>query len=112
MTAKKEAAHHARVMHPAQRSPFGDGAVSAPKSPTDQEAKAPYQARGPPEAARQIIRWPEVHHRTGRSRTSAWRDVRKGTFPAPVEIGNNAIGWYEHEIQAWIASRPRAAYAA
>ena len=59
-----------------------------------------------------IIRWPEVHRRTGRSRTSAWRDTRKGKFPAPVEIGDNAIGWYEDEIAAWLEARPRAAYAA
>ena len=59
-----------------------------------------------------ILRWPAVEKITGRSRSSVWRDIRKGKFPAAVQIGDNAVGWYAHEIHEWIASRPRAAYAA
>ena len=59
-----------------------------------------------------ILRWPEVHTLVGRSRSSVWRDIRKGKFPKAVDLGENSVGWFEHEIQEWIASRPRAAYAA
>src|SRR5262249_37456831 len=64
------------------------------------------------EKNRRILRDPEVRERTKLSRVQRWRRVRKGTFPAPVQLGPNSIGWYEDEIEAWIANRPRVAYAA
>ena len=67
---------------------------------------------GPPNGASRILRWPEVHNLIGRSRTQIWRDIRAGKFPAPLVLGKNAVGWYEHEVVAWMESRPRAAYAA
>ena len=69
--------------------------------------------QGPANVAttRPILRWPKVHSATGRSRTQAWRDIRAGTFPAPIELGENAVGWYEDEIVAWQKARPRVAYA-
>ena len=60
---------------------------------------------------RRLIRWPTVHARTGRSRVQVWRDIKIRRFPAPVQIGPNAIGWFEDEIDAWLAKRPRVAYA-
>ena len=63
-------------------------------------------------AAPSILRWPEVHRLTGRSRTQIWRDVRAGKFPAPVKLGENAIGWYEDELIAYQRSLPLATYAA
>jgi prophage regulatory protein len=44
------------------------------------------------------------------NRVTRWRHVKAGTFPAPVQIGANSIGWYEDEIQEWLASRPRRTY--
>ncbi len=61
--------------------------------------------------ARKIIRPSAVCERTGKSRTQIWRDVRDKKFPAPIQIGPGAIGFYEDEIDAWIASRPRVSYA-
>ena len=61
---------------------------------------------------RRIIRGPVVENRTGKSRVGIWRGVRAGTFPAPVELGPNSIGWYEDEIDAWLAARPRRTYGA
>jgi prophage regulatory protein len=62
--------------------------------------------------SRRIIRGPQVESRVGKSRVSIWRDVKAGTFPAPVQIGPNSIGWYEDEIDAWLAARPRRTYGA
>jgi predicted DNA-binding transcriptional regulator AlpA len=59
---------------------------------------------------RKIIREPRVHKKTGKSRTQRWRDIRKGVFPAPVEIGPNSIGWFEDEIDEWLATRRRRTY--
>ena len=61
---------------------------------------------------RRIILGKAVEHRTGKGRVQRWRDIKAGKFPAPVEIGTNRIGWFEDEIDAWLASRPRRTYGA
>jgi prophage regulatory protein len=60
---------------------------------------------------RRILRDPQVFQRTKLSRVQRWRRVRRGTFPAPIQLGPNSIGWYEDEIDAWLAERPRVSYA-
>jgi prophage regulatory protein len=60
---------------------------------------------------RRILRDPEVQQRTKLSRVQRWRRVRSGTFPAPVQLGPNSIGWFEDEVEAWLAKRPRVSYA-
>jgi predicted DNA-binding transcriptional regulator AlpA len=61
-------------------------------------------------AGRRILRDPEVTARTGKGRVQRWRDIKAGIFPAPIQIGPNSIGWYEDEIDAWLAARPRRTY--
>ncbi len=56
---------------------------------------------------RRIIRRKEVRERTGYSDTTIWRKERVGNFPRRVQLSDNAIGWYEHEINEWVASRLR-----
>ncbi len=58
-----------------------------------------------------MLRPPEVMARTGLSRTTIWRRVRAGTFPAPTQLGENSIGWLESEITTWLTNRPRVTYA-
>ena len=57
--------------------------------------------------ARMIIRLPGVMHRTGKSRSTIYRGMAAGSFPQAVVLGENSIGWYEHEIDEYIESRPR-----
>ena len=52
-----------------------------------------------------ILRDPEVRERTGLSRTTRWRLIRKGRFPPAVCISAAAIGWKESDIQRWIDER-------
>ena len=55
-----------------------------------------------------ILRTPEVVRVTGLSKTTIWRRVRSGDFPAPVKLGSlttRSIGWREEEIERWIDSR-------
>ena len=54
-----------------------------------------------------IMRLPEVRARTGRGRTTIYMLVRRVAFPAPVELPGKRIGWHAHEIEEWIAQRPR-----
>lgn len=55
--------------------------------------------------SRRIIRDAETGKKTGLSRTTRWRLIRAGKFPAPVKLTSHAVGHYEDEIDAWIASR-------
>lgn len=57
-----------------------------------------------------MLRQPEILRRTELSRTSIWRKVRAGDFPAPRVLGPNSIGWPESEITAWLNSCPRQTY--
>ena len=55
-----------------------------------------------------IMRIPEVVQITGLSRTTIWRRVKSGDFPAPVKLGSLAtrsVGWHASEVKRWIESR-------
>jgi prophage regulatory protein len=54
--------------------------------------------------------WAGAARETGKSRVQLWRDVRRGTFPSPIEIGPNSVAWFKAEIDAWKQSRPRTTY--
>ena len=49
--------------------------------------------------------------RMGWSRTTLWRRVRAGEFPAPVSTGANSIAFYEDEVDTAQANLPRVTYA-
>lgn len=60
-----------------------------------------------------ILRRREVERRTGLSKTSLYERIASGSFPRPVNLGGvggggQSVGWYEHEIESWAASLPRA----
>jgi prophage regulatory protein len=52
-----------------------------------------------------LLRGEEVRHRVGLSRSSLWRLERLGGFPKRVRIGENSVGWFEHEVDAWLMGR-------
>lgn len=52
-----------------------------------------------------VLRLPVVQHRTGRSRTSIYNDIKAGTFPAPIKLGARSVGWVESTINKWIEDR-------
>lgn len=54
----------------------------------------------------QILRIGQVLELTGLSRTTLWRRVRAGEFPAPVRLGglhSRAVGWRRSDVERWIA---------
>ena len=56
-----------------------------------------------------ILRRREVERRTGLSRTSLYDRIASHNFPRPVNLGGGqSVGWYEHEVDAWLAALPRA----
>lgn len=57
-----------------------------------------------------LLRLGEVREKTSLGATTIWRYVQTEGFPAPIRLGPNCSRWKESEIDAWIASLPRAAY--
>jgi prophage regulatory protein len=54
-----------------------------------------------------ILRKPAMLAKVGKSYPSIYRDIQAGTFPQPVQLGPNSVGWIDEEVDEWIASRPR-----
>lgn len=52
-----------------------------------------------------ILRMPEVRERTGLSTARIYELIALDLFPRQVRLGQRAVGWAEHEIQAWLASK-------
>ncbi|MCA0060433.1 MULTISPECIES: AlpA family phage regulatory protein [unclassified Mesorhizobium] len=49
-----------------------------------------------------IIRSRTVLARTGLSRSTMYRKIAEGTFPAQIRISVNGAGWRESEINRWV----------
>ena len=52
-----------------------------------------------------LVRVRDVMELTGISRTSLWRLIKSGDFPAPFRLGPRMNAWHEHEIYDWLNSR-------
>ena len=50
-----------------------------------------------------IIRLKTVLARTGLSRSTVYRKIAEGTFPAQLKISTNGAGWRESDISRWVA---------
>lgn len=56
-----------------------------------------------------ILRRRQVEARTGLGCSLIYSMMAKGQFPKPVKLTAKAVGWPEHLVEAWIASRIEAA---
>jgi len=54
-----------------------------------------------------IVRLKTVLDRTGLSRSTIYRKIEEGTFPAQIRISINGAGWRESEIDRWVADPAR-----
>ena len=52
-----------------------------------------------------ILRLPQVKSRVGLSRSSIYLAVSRGKFPAPVPLGERAVGWLESEVDEWVRQK-------
>jgi len=61
-----------------------------------------------------IVRLKTVLSRTGLSRSTIYRKIAEGTFPAQIKISVNGAGWRESDIDRWVANpvgwRPRSEF--
>ena len=61
-----------------------------------------------PAQENRILRLPEVMRLTGLSKATIHRRYRDGTFPEPLRLGPQSIGWWRAEILEWLESLQRA----
>lgn len=54
-----------------------------------------------------ILRRKQVERRTGLSRSTLYQKISQGTFPAPIRLSSQEVGWLSHEIDEWIEQRIR-----
>lgn len=52
-----------------------------------------------------IIRLPEVCRMTGLGRAMIYRLQSRKSFPQSVKITDYAVGWFDSEVQTWLAQR-------
>ena len=55
-----------------------------------------------------IMRMAAVSRRTGLHRATIYRLIAAGTFPGKLQLSQNCIGFYETDINDWVASRSQA----
>ena len=51
-----------------------------------------------------IIRLRTVIDRTGLSRSTIYRKIAEGTFPAQIKLSIHGTGWHESAVNAWVAN--------
>lgn len=52
-----------------------------------------------------LLRRKEVEAQTGLARSTLYKLIASGDFPAPVRITAKAVAWPSNLVDAWIASR-------
>lgn len=57
------------------------------------------------ESKKTFIRISNVVQRTGKSRSSIYRDMANKQFPRSVKIGDKTVAWLESDIDNWIEER-------
>lgn len=65
----------------------------------DLPASAPNSRAGP-----RLVRLAEVCHTVGLSRSTIYKRVADGSFPAPVRVSLRSVRWRDSELSAWIDS--------
>lgn len=61
-----------------------------------------------PQSSIRILRLPDVMKRVGLCRASIYAHMTSGTFPRSISLGARAVGWLEHEVDAWLAAKIQA----
>ncbi|MFY9640089.1 MAG: AlpA family phage regulatory protein [Rhodomicrobium sp.] len=55
-----------------------------------------------------LLRMRDLQSRYGLVPATVYRWIAEGSFPLPVNIGENSVAWHLEEIEEWRWSRPRA----
>jgi prophage regulatory protein len=70
--------------------------------------RATGHAQDPESELPDLLRMPEVIHRTGLARSTIYRLMACQRFPSPVRLADRAIGWRRTDLDVWRDSLPTA----
>lgn len=76
---------------------------------TEKQAMVEIHKIGParqPAFPEALLRLRSVVAMVGISSTEIYRRMEAGTFPRPVQVGEQRVAWRQSELQEWIASLP------
>jgi prophage regulatory protein len=60
----------------------------------------------PVTSSAQLHRMPGVMRLTGLGRSTIYRMMAEGSFPAAVRLSSRAVAWRESDLEAWSRARP------
>jgi len=60
------------------------------------------------ESLPQLLRLPAVLQATGLARSTIYRMIAEGNFPAPIKLAKRAVAWRPDHIRQWTNTRPSA----
>lgn len=75
------------------------------KQESTQPQPVPAQVDNSPETGarpQRLLRRAEVEERTSLRKSTIYKWIERGTFPAPVRLGGMVAVWPESDIEAWI----------
>jgi prophage regulatory protein len=52
-----------------------------------------------------LLREAEVEVITSLSKTTRWRKIKAGEFPAPIKISARRCAWRKSDIASWLATK-------
>jgi prophage regulatory protein len=52
-----------------------------------------------------VLRKPDVAARCGLGKSTVDQMVRKGLFPAPIQLTRHAVGWRIEDVDDWLERR-------
>ncbi len=58
-----------------------------------------------PQFTQRTMRANVVAAKLGVAEPTIWRWINTGGFPKPLILSPGVTAWYEHEVDAWLASR-------
>jgi prophage regulatory protein len=80
-----------------------------PSEPKPSPSGSPTRISPSPEAgippSKQLLRLRDVSRMVGLGRSSIYRLVSLGTFPAPKKLGARSVAWLQSEVESWIDAR-------
>jgi prophage regulatory protein len=100
----REALHRDWLAQEAKRS-CAASPTPAPKDQTDSQPKIGVTPRILRSPSKRLLRTREVCSRAGIGRTTLYKMVQSGAFPASRRLGKRTVAWLESDIEAWIEAR-------
>jgi prophage regulatory protein len=55
-----------------------------------------------------IVRWKNISDVIGLSKSTVARKMKEGTFPVPMRLSENTVGWAMADINKWIEEQAKA----